>query len=172
MKVLPFLFAIVACSVLAAEPVVDSDDVVYLSDEPQVSFYTSGWSYANSENPFLLTPDYLTNALVGFSRIAPGSEFLDGGPLIPEVLTEESVQQMLRERLASKEGLEIAVETLGHYNLVSAQYKREEGYAAEYAFPFRSHLFHVLVLAKDADYFSAAQKVARTAIESVESPEK
>ena len=49
-------------------PGVGQSDLAVLSDSPAIEFSTGGWSHTNTTNPFLLTPDYLTNAMIGISR--------------------------------------------------------------------------------------------------------
>jgi hypothetical protein len=141
-------------------PRVDDRQVVHLEDSPAVEFSTSGWAYTNSANPFLLTPDDLTNAMVGVSRLRKGQSFLKDGPVVPEQLDLAAIEKVLSERLKGKEDLEITSGSMDKREMVFARYKQGERRALEIAFALKEHLVHVLVLAKEGRYHERAERVA------------
>ncbi|NIR28506.1 MAG: hypothetical protein GWN84_04115 [Gammaproteobacteria bacterium] len=150
-----------------AGPQVDQG-VVELADEPAVRFRTSGWDHSNTTNPFLLTPDRLTNAMVAVSRLASGQPFLDGGPVIPEALDAKTVRAVLAARLEGKEDLRISTESIGDREIARAAYRDGGRRCVEYAFEMRGYLIHVLLLARPGAYFAAGTVVARKVIETIE----
>jgi hypothetical protein len=114
-------------------PRVDEKQVVHLEDSPAVEFSTSGWAYANRTNPFLLTPDDFTNAMVGVSRLKKGESFPKDGPVVPEELDLAAIEKVLSERLKGKEDLEITSGSIDKREMIFARYKQGERRALEIA---------------------------------------
>lgn len=86
---LPYAFALASCT--SDEQSVGDNHTVQLTDAPAVEFSTSGWSYANSTNPFLLTPDYLTNAMIHLVHIllfAKNKQYFEMGEEVAYTIVE------------------------------------------------------------------------------------
>ena len=159
------LMLVAACA--TTDPMVDARGYVALSGQPAITFQTSGWSYTNTQNPFILTPDYLTNAMVGFSRLEPGQPVLRDGPPVPEEINETSIKQLFEEKLGSENSLRIEAQNIGPRPVVVASYQDEEKYRQEYGFELGGVLLHVVVVANHGQYAEKAEQVARTAIEAM-----
>ena len=140
---------------LASKP-----ELAVLSDVPAIEFSTSGWSYTNTSNPFLLTPDYLTNAMIGVSRLKPGQPLLKGGPIITEALTTSEVRETLAARLADKTDLKLETLSIAGHDVVHAVYVQPEKNGEEYAFILNGFVIHVLLLAKPGKYYEEGSRVA------------
>lgn len=158
---------VIASGCANTAPTVDDRGYVALSGQPGIAFQTSGWSYTNTENPFILTPDYLTNAMVGFSRLQAGQAVLQGGPPVPEQINETTIRRVFEEKLGSRGDLEIQTQNIGSRTVVIAWYEDEEKYRQEYGFELGGVLLHVLVVANHGEYANGAEQVARTAIETM-----
>jgi len=141
--------------------------VAVLSDSPAIEFKTGGWSYTNTTNPFLLTPDYLTNAMIGVSRLKPGEPLLKGGPIISTSLTTAEISPLLADRLSSKTDLTLETLTLGGREVVHAIYKDNEKMGQEYAFVLNGFVVHVLLIAKSGSYYEAGSGVVVKIVESI-----
>lgn len=96
-------------SAFADQAPIVSAKVIRLSDAPSAVFNTSGWSNTNSSNPVILTPDLLTNAMIGVSRLAKGQPLLRSQVTVPESLDVESIRKAVNERLRGKANLSINV---------------------------------------------------------------
>jgi hypothetical protein len=142
-------------------------NVATLTDDPGVRFETSGWKHANSSNPFLLTPDQLTNAMVGVTRLRPGQPFLTNGPVIPKSLDAATVQVLLAERLRGKPNVSVSSETIGGRQVAVAKYADAYTRRVEYAFPLKEHLVHVILIAKEGKYFDSGNQVARKVVQTL-----
>ncbi|MEA5446723.1 hypothetical protein VCB98_12925 [Gammaproteobacteria bacterium AB-CW1] len=164
-SVAALIVLIAGCSSTA--PTVDDRGYVALSGQPSITFQTSGWSYTNTENPFILTPDYLTNAMVGFSRLEPGQPILRGGPPVPDQINDNTIKQAFEHKLENQNNLGIETKNIGSYSVVIASYEDEEKYRQEYGFELGGVLLHVIVVANHGQYARDAEQVARTAIESM-----
>jgi hypothetical protein len=135
-------------------------ELAVLSDAPAVEFSTGGWSYTNTSNPFLLTPDYLTNAMIGVSRLKPGQPFLKNGPIISEALTPEEMSKALAARLAGKNDLHVETLTIAGRDVAHASYTEPERNGDEYAFPFNGYVIHISLHAKRGRYYEEGTRVA------------
>lgn len=155
-----------AITAQAAEPVV-SNGVAKLSDAPAIQFETSYWDYSNTNNPFLLTPDTLTNAFIGLSRLKPGEPWLNNAARVPVRLDTVTIKAALAKRLGNKTGLRIKAEMIGKREVVVAQYDEGDKRGAEYAFGLRGYLVHVLLIAKRGSYFDSGERVARKLVETI-----
>jgi hypothetical protein len=144
-----------------------SGTVATLNDDPGVKFETSGWKHSNSSNPFLLTPDQLTNAMVGVTRLAPGQPFLTNGPVIPKSLDAATVQVLLAERLRGKSKVTVSTETIGGRQVAVAKYADSYTRRVEYAFPLKNHVVHVMLIAKEGRYFDSGNQVARKVVQTL-----
>jgi hypothetical protein len=156
----------IACAQL---PSVTSE-VAVLSDSPAATFNISGWSYTNTTNPFLLTPDSLTNAMVGVSRLPKGSRILRSSVVVPASLDISSIQVAMAERLRDKSQPTITTEKIGDRQVVVARYTDRNAEVVEYAFEFANHMVLVLLRAKSGPYFRDGAMVARKVVESFASP--
>lgn len=166
-KIIAMVFGmLLAVTAQAAEPVV-SHGMAKLNDTPAIQFATSGWDYANITNPFLLTPDVLTNAMVGVSRLKPGEPFLQNGPPIPTRLTPKTIKAVLAKRLKGKSGLKIKTEKIGGREVAVATYTDGDKKGEEYAFAMHGYLVHVLLLANHGSYFKQGEHVARKVVETI-----
>lgn len=152
-----------AISAHAAEPTV-TNGVARLEDAPAIQFETSDWDYTNTTNPFLLTPDTLTNAMLGISRLKPGEPLLSDGPAIPADLSPKTISATLAKRLRGKSGLAIKTERIGEREVVAATYTVGGRKGMEYAFEMKGYLVHVLLLAKRGPYFEAGARAARKVV--------
>ena len=162
------VLVVMASGYATAAPTVDGRGYVTLSEQPAITFQTSGWSYTSTENPFILTADYLTNAMVGFSRLQSGEPVLRGGPPVPEELNENTIKRIFEEKLGSESSLEIRTQHIGSRSVVVASYGDEEKSRQEYGFELGGALLHVIVVANHGQYAREAEQVARTAIETME----
>lgn len=160
-----FVLIVLGCS--ATAPKVDSRGNVKLSGQPAITFHTSGWSYTNTENPFILTPDYLTNAMVGVSRLQPGQPILRNGSPVPEQINESTIRRVFEQKLGFESALVIDTQIIGPRAVVVASYSDEEKYRQEYGFELGGVLLHVVVVANHGHYASEAERVARTVIETM-----
>lgn len=123
-------------------------ELAVLTDVPAVEFSTSGWSYTNTSNPFLLTPDYLTNAMIGVSRLKPGQPLLKNGPLITEDITSAEVRKALAAHLVDKSELRMETLQIAGREVAHAVYRQLEKNAEEYAFVLDGYVIHVLLAGK------------------------
>ena len=151
---------------IASAQTVDGN-IATLADAPAIQFDTSGWSYSNTTNPFLLTPDYMTNAMLGISRFKPKDFLLNGGPPIPASLDFEIISELLRKRLSQKEDLEIFNKIIGENQVVVAMYSSENQKGIEYAFHVDNRLIHILLLAKKGSYYKQGKIVAEKLVSSL-----
>jgi len=165
LAVLYFLLA--SALTYAADELHVSGNLATLSDAPGIKFETSGWKHSNSSNPFLLTPDELTNAMVGVSRLRPGTPFLTNGPVIPKSLDAATVQVLLSERLRGKSNLSVSTETIGGRQVAVARYSDPYSRRIEYAFALKQHLVHVMLIAKEGRYFDSGNQVARKVVQTL-----
>jgi hypothetical protein len=131
-----------------------------LTDAPAVEFSTSGWSYTNTSNPFLLTPDYLTNAMIGVSRLKPGHPLFKNGPLITESITGAEVYKVFAAHLADKSDLRVETLQIAGRDVAHAVYRQPEKNGEEYAFVLNGYVVHVLLLAKPGHYYEEGSRVA------------
>jgi len=160
-----FLILLAPVAGTAEEPRVRGN-VATLTDSPSIRFETSGWSHSNTTNPFLLTPDKLTNAMVGVTRLRPGQPFLTDGPVIPKSLDAATVQVLLAERLRSKHAT-VSTETIGGRAVAVAKYADAYTRRVEYAFPLKDHVVHVILIAKEGRYFDSGNAVARKVVQTL-----
>ena len=167
MMYVPILAVILLSGCVTTGPSVSETNIVTLSDEPKISFSSSGWSYTDTTNPFLLTPDYLTNAMIGVSRFKVGDELLNNGPKVPATLSAESIQQLMKKRLADKAELSMSHKIVGRHTAIVATYIDGEKQGVEYAFELKGYLIHVLLLAKQGKYFEHGKMVAHKLVESM-----
>jgi hypothetical protein len=142
-------------------------NVAFLRDDPGIRFETSGWKHSNSSNPFLLTPDQLTNAMVGVTRLPPGRPFLTNGPVIPKSLDAATVQVLLAERLRGKPNVKVSTETIGGRQVAVAKYADAYTRRVEYAFALKEHVVHVMLIAKAGRYFDSGNQVARRLVQTL-----
>ena len=161
-----FLLLFTAVPGIAQGPRVNGN-VATLTDAPGIRFETSGWSHSNSSNPFLLTPDQLTNAMVGVTRLGPGQPFLTNGPVIPKSLDAATVQVLLTERLRGKPNVTVSTETIGGRQVAVAKYADAYTRRVEYAFPLKEHVVHVMLIAKEGRYFDSGNQVARKVVQTL-----
>jgi hypothetical protein len=161
------LYVLLAGAAYAAEELRVAGNVATLNDAPSIRFETSGWKNSSSSNPFLLTPDQLTNAMVGVSRLRPGQAFLTNGPVIPKSLDAATVQVLLAERLRGKPNVSVSTETIGGRQVAVAKYADAYTRRVEYAFPLKDHLVHVMLIAKDGRYFDSGNQVARKVVQTL-----
>ena len=161
----PFLLFIAAC--VTTNPQV-SNGVAVLSDDPPIEFSTSGWQHTNTTNPFLLTPDSLTNAMIGVSKLRSG-DFYRGndGPRVPDALDTSSIRSMLREELRDKTDLNLSTGSLGGRDVVKALYADGDKLGLEYAFELEGYLISVLLRAKPGAYFDRGTKAANRIVETM-----
>lgn len=150
-----------------APQLVDDHNVATLTDSPAIQFNTSGWSYTNTTNPFLLTPDYLTNAMLGVSRLKPGETLLNNGPVIPSDLNTESISQLLQQKLSGKENLSVSVRSINEKSVIVATYESDNKNGIEYAFPLNGQLIHVLLLASPGTYYQQGKVVSEKLVGSI-----
>jgi hypothetical protein len=166
--ILVVLYSLLASTLAyAADELRVAGNVATLADAPGIKFETSGWKHSNSSNPFLLTPDELTNAMVGVSRLRPGQAFLTNGPVIPKTLDAPTVQVLLAERLRGKSNLSVSTETIGGRQVAVAKYSDPYTRRVEYAFPLKEHLVHVMLIAKEGRYFDSGNQVARKVVQTL-----
>jgi|GEM_PF-2876141 len=161
------LLLVIVSGCASTAPMVDGRGYVALSGQPSITFQTSGWNFTNTENPFILTPDYLTNAMVGFSRLQAGQPVLRGGPPVPDQINENTIKRVFEEKLGSESSLEMHTRDIGSRTVVVASYEDEEKYRQEYGFELGGVLLHVIVVANHGQYAREAEQVARTAIETM-----
>jgi hypothetical protein len=160
-------FALLASVTGAAEELRVTGNVATLMDEPGIKFETSGWKHSSSSNPFLLTPDQLTNAMVGVTRLGPGQPFLTNGPVIPKTIDAATVQVLLAERLRGKSKVTVSSETIGGRQVAVAKYADAYTRRVEYAFPLKDHVVHVMLIAKEGRYFDSGNQVARKVVQTL-----
>jgi len=141
-------------------------ETTVLSDPPAVEFANIGWSYTNITNPYLLTPDYMTNAMIGVSRLKPGQPFLKDGPIISDTLTPEEMSKALSTRLSGKEDLKVEIIDVAGRRVAHAAYTQPDKIGEEYAFALNGYVVHVLLQAKPGRYYEdgtrAALEIVRT----------
>lgn len=171
MKLIPILLSLV--SLLFTSGCVsnfsraDNSGMAYLSDGPiPIEFSTSGWSYTNTTNPFLLTPDYLTNAMVGVSRLKPG-ESIPNGPVISGDLSVSSLMTLLKEKASKYDNASILQKSTNGKAVAISKYKNDSRHVIEYAFELNGVLIHILLSAKDMNYFQKGQVVAYNIINTI-----
>jgi len=157
-------------SSFASDEVQVHGQVVTISDAPAVAFHKADWSYANTTNPFLLTPDSLTNAMIGVSRIEKGRPLLRGPSIVPATLDVASIRAALLDRLTGRPNLSIYVETIGEREVVVASYGDASRASLEYAFEYNGYLAHVLLSAKPGSYFDRGKVVATGVVKSFAAP--
>jgi hypothetical protein len=168
MRIAAVAFLVLLASVTgAAEELRVNGNVATLLDDPGIKFETSGWKHSNSSNPFLLTPDQLTNAMVGVTRLAPGQPFLTNGPVIPKTLDAATVQVLLAERLRGKAKLSVSTESIGGRQVAVARYADPNTRRVEYAFALKDHVVHVMLIAKEGRYFDSGNQVARRVVQTL-----
>ena len=158
-------FLMVSCA--STPEIVDSNNIATLTDTPAIQFNTSGWSYTNTTNPFLLTPDYLTNAMLGVSRLKPNEAFPDNGPVVPSELNSEVITELLRKKLSGKENLAISSTNINGRPVIVATYISSNKNGIEYAFSLNSHLVHVLLLATPGNYYQQGKLVSEKLVGSI-----
>jgi hypothetical protein len=166
-RTIAVVFLLLATVTAAAQELRVKGNVATLADEPGIRFETSGWSHSNSSNPFLLTPDRLTNAMVGVTRLGPGQPFLTNGPVIPKSLDAATVQVLLTERLRSKPNVTVSTETIGGRQVAVAKYADAYTRRVEYAFALKEHVVHVMLIAKEGRYFDSGNQVARKLVQTL-----
>lgn len=167
-----FLLALSGCVTnpsIPAPPRVDSNQIVHLNDSPAVEFSTSGWSYTNTTNPFLLTPDYLTNAMLGVSRLRKGEALPNNGPLVPNEMNSDSIKSVLSERLKDKSNLRIETKVINNREVVVASYSQNNKQGFELAFQLKENLVHILLLANEGQYYNQGEKVAYNIAKTIKS---
>ena len=171
LRFITLLFPIILlASCASTEPRVSERGFATLHDEPRITFHTSGWSYTNTTNPFLLTPDYLTNAMEGISRFKVGDSLLQNGPVVSEPINKEAIRELLNERKKSEDDLVITDKQIGSHDVVVAEYSDEEKIRKEYALELNGFLLHILVVANHGNYSSSAEAVVQRIIETVAVP--
>lgn len=164
MRVVVAGLAILLFACTSPAPQITQSNVAVLPDRPAVEFSTGGWSYSNTLNPFLLTPDYLTNAMIAVSRLQPGEPLLNGGPIISAPITIDSVRDAVATRTRNKETLTLRTEEIAGRMVVHATYSDGEERREEYAFPLNGYLVHVLLVAKAGNYYKTGSKIAREVV--------
>lgn len=147
---------------------VDTNNIANLTDEPAIRFNTSGWSYTNTTNPFLLTPDLLTNSLLAVSRLKPGQHFPNDGPAVPNKLNQNAITALLKNKLASKENLVVSIDTINEKSVVVATYSEDGKKVTEYATELNGDLIHVLFMAIPGQYYQQGIIVANRLVGSIE----
>jgi len=157
---------VVACATTSTIEV-SSNNIVSLNDAPAIKFSTSGWAHTNTTNPFLLTPDYLTNAMLGVSRMKSGESFPNQGPVIPIKLNPDVLESLLREKLSSKSELKVSKETINNRVVAIANYADGVKNGIEYLLILDGSLVHVLLIAERGQYFSDGRNVARKVVETI-----
>ncbi len=160
-----FAFLLTSCA--NTPQLVNDHNVATLTDSPAIQFDTSGWSYTNTTNPFLLTPDYLTNAMLGVSRLKPGETLLNNGPTIPSKLYTETIAELLKQKLAGKENLSLSLRPINGKSVVVATYESDSKKGIEYAFPLAGQLIHVLLLASPGAYYQQGKVVSEKLVGSI-----
>jgi hypothetical protein len=151
-------------------PRVDAQGYATLRDEPAIRFSTSGWSHSDTVDPFLLTPNYLTNAMVGVSRFNPGDPAAQGGLSVPSALNAQNIQSLLNQLVGDEDGFNARSVTLHGREVVIADYPNEQRAQREYAFEFDGSLIRIVIVAQHGDYFDAATTVAENIIQTINRP--
>lgn len=153
---------------------VDEHNIATLTDTPAIQFRTSGWAYTNTTNPMLLTPNSLTNAMVGVSRFKPNEALPNNGPMVPNQLNPHSIAQLLQKKLADTENLAISTTTFNNRTIVTATYMLGGRNGVEYAFAMDGYLVHVILLATPGYYYELSKAVAEDLVNSIRAyvPEK
>lgn len=161
----PLFLLVAAC--ITTNPQV-SNGVAVLSDEPPIEFSTSGWQHTDTTNPFLLTPDSLTNAMIGVSRLRSG-DFYRGndGPRVPDALDTSSIRSLLREKLRDRTDLKLSTRSLRDQEVAKALYSDGDKLGLEYAFELEGYLISVLLRAKPGAYFDGGTKAANRIVETM-----
>ena len=146
---------------------VSNDGIVTLTDSPAIQFSASNWGYTNISNPFFLTPDYLTNAMVSISRLQPGEALLHEGPIIPDNVNTETLLKLQAKRLVGKNNLEIIQATMSGHSIALATYSDPEKKHLEYSFVLNGTVIYILVVAKEGDYYNSSKLVAENVIKTM-----
>lgn len=162
-----FIAVVSGCVANPSVPTVDSNNIVRLNDVPAVEFSTSGYSYTNTTNPFILTPDTLTNAMIGVSRLKVGEAFLRSETKVPTSLDTNSIRRALTERLKDKDNLNVVTKVINNRNIVIANYNDKNKLSIELAFKLKGHLVHILLKAKKGQYFNHATYVATNIVKTI-----
>ncbi|MDQ2076774.1 hypothetical protein [Marinimicrobium sp. ABcell2] len=151
-------------------PRVDAEGYVTLRDDPAVRFATSGWNHSDTSDPFILTPNYLTNALVGVTRFESGEMITQNGPRVPATLNAQSIRGLLDQLVGDEENFSSRSATVHGREVVIADYPNEQRSRREYAFEFEGNLIRLIIVAQHGDYFEAATAVAENIVGTISRP--
>ena len=171
--------ALLACAALLVAGVlwagesapVPEGELLRLTDDPPVVFHRSGWGWANTSSPVILTPDTILNAMIMIGRWKQGTHMPDGRE-VPAILNEEGLRSFIEASLRSQRSEktseeEVLREEIGDREAVIARYRKEGKPNAMFAFAFADHLVYLVLIAKDDDYFERGMRVARGVVESM-----
>ena len=151
-----------------ADPHVDENDIAYLKDLPAVKFSTYGYSFTDTPNPFILTADYLNNSMIMVSRLKVGEIILKGDTKVPQDLSLIAIKKAIEKRLKNEDELRLFIKKMNGYDVVVANYRKKERIGVELAFEFKGYLLHILLLAKEGNYFNHATHVVSNIVNTLQ----